>query len=102
MSNYSSTIGRIAKPFNPMLVSIQVSLPTFGLEAELFVSHRAKHSNMSDLTRSTAMSLSKSVIIHRYQLVGLSPHIGIIMARRVFPHVTNEYEIRLIVYTLIG
>lgn len=24
MSNYSSTIGRIAKPFNPMLVSCQV------------------------------------------------------------------------------
>jgi hypothetical protein len=34
MSNYSSTIGRIAKPFNPMLVrnhSISSVLPTFGL-----------------------------------------------------------------------
>jgi hypothetical protein len=30
MSNYSSTIGRIAKPFNPMLVSLLV-LQMFGL-----------------------------------------------------------------------
>jgi hypothetical protein len=29
MSNYSSTIGRIAKPFNPMLVSI---FPSVSLE----------------------------------------------------------------------
>jgi hypothetical protein len=31
MSNYSSTIGRIAKPFNPMLVSLQ---------SRLFLSHQ--------------------------------------------------------------
>ncbi len=30
MSNYSSTIGRIAKPFNPMLVSRQVGMGASG------------------------------------------------------------------------
>jgi len=40
MSNYSSTIGRIAKPFNPMLVCISIpSLPTLSqdqIQSETF------------------------------------------------------------------
>ncbi len=35
MSNYSSTIGRIAKPFNPMLVSIFTSRSSFPLTLRL-------------------------------------------------------------------
>jgi hypothetical protein len=35
MSNYSSTIGRIAKPFNPMLVSICSSRSSFPLSLRL-------------------------------------------------------------------
>jgi hypothetical protein len=55
MSNYSSTIGRIAKPFNPMLVR-----PAFIV---LPLSHtrlyRARRSNTFEWTKSTAMSPSK-------------------------------------------
>ena len=43
MSNYSSTIGRIAKPFNPMLVR---PLVCFNIQNLMCCRDRAKHSNM--------------------------------------------------------
>ena len=55
MSNYSSTIGRIAKPFNPMLVR------TFFTKTRnhRLIFHRARRSSTSGMTSSTATFPSK-------------------------------------------
>lgn len=66
MSNYSSTIGRIAKPFNPMLVSLVIRTD---LCVYLQV-HRAKHSNTCVMTRSTVTCQNKLAITRQYQRAG--------------------------------
>ena len=55
MSNYSSTIGRIAKPFNPMLVSFILLI----LLSYLSRVRRARHLNTLGWTKSIAISPSK-------------------------------------------
>lgn len=54
MSNYSSTIGRIAKPFNPMLVRVFVFRAS-----DPDVMTRAKRSSMFGWTSSTGTCQSK-------------------------------------------
>jgi hypothetical protein len=63
MSNYSSTIGRIAKPFNPMLVSYRSSRKST-VEVNIALS-RERLLNIADWTGNIVMSLSKSLIIPR-------------------------------------
>ncbi|KAG8903529.1 hypothetical protein FRB99_003160 [Tulasnella sp. 403] len=63
MSNYSSTIGRIAKPFNPML----------------------RHSSIANLIASTVTYRSKSLTIHPSVPAGQNPLVGIITERLVMP-----------------
>lgn len=54
MSNYSSTIGRIAKPFNPMLsetfeyVNIKKSYRYIGEQGTSFLSFILLHSSLND------------------------------------------------------
>ena len=60
MSNYSSTIGRIAKPFNPMLVRFSSFPPALFPAADSRVSvFRARRLSTSGTTSSTATSLSR-------------------------------------------
>lgn len=81
MANYSSTIGRIAKPFNPMLVSTSsfVEMRSFIYN----IVHRVKLSNMLVWTRIFDICLSKSVIILLFRRVGQRVVCGIITARYV-------------------
>ena len=86
MANYSSTIGRIAKPFNPMLVSCHLRflrLAHFYLYIYDNNLHRVKLSNMLVSTRIFDICLSKSVIILLFRHVGRRVLCGIITARYV-------------------
>jgi hypothetical protein len=79
MSNYSSTIGRIAKPFNPMLVRL-FRYAHHALK-NLMPYSREKRLNMSDWREDTHMSPNKSAIILRYPLAGRTPQAGTIMEK---------------------
>jgi hypothetical protein len=80
MANYSSTIGRIAKPFNPMLVGLVGFLKLFFYITTIC---RAKLLNMSVWIRIIDTCLSKSAIILLFPHVGQKVLCGIITARYV-------------------
>jgi hypothetical protein len=80
MANYSSTIGRIAKPFNPMLVSL-FCFSRFLLYYNNL--HRVKLLNILVWTKIIDTCLSKSVIILLFRHVGQKVLCGIITARYV-------------------
>ena len=84
MSNYSSTIGRIAKPFNPMLVRVVIH-PNFQSLQRLLCDCRAKPSNMSGWTDSIDTSRSKLATILPFRRAGRSHLRGITTARLVIP-----------------
>jgi Oxysterol-binding protein len=73
MSNYSSTIGRIAKPFNPMLVR---TICLIVASQRLNILYREKHLNMLTWSTNIDTSRNKSAIILQYQHAGLNLHVG--------------------------
>ena len=91
MSNYSSTIGRIAKPFNPMLVSLLFLRLFFYITIR-----RVKPSNMFVWTRIIDTYLSKSVIILLFRHVGRRVLCGIITARYILLNICIFLAITLI------
>jgi Oxysterol-binding protein len=82
MSNYSSTIGRIAKPFNPMLVeSSSRILQTGSVRIRLTCLIRGRLLNMLGWTENIATFQSKSVTIPQSRRVGRTLPGGTIMER---------------------
>ena len=85
MSNYSSTIGRIAKPFNPMLVRIsRNSWRSCSYVHLLGLGHcRARLSNTYASIKSIGMCRSKLATTRQFRLAGLNRRIGVTTERYV-------------------
>jgi len=78
MSNYSSTFGRIAKPFNPMLVRENVS---HDVRSPKLTKFRAKLLNTWISNSNTDTSPNKSATTLQFQHVGPSHPLGGTMER---------------------
>ena len=78
MSNYSSTFGRIAKPFNPMLVCEDVS---YDVHSPKLTEFRAKLLNTWISSSNTDTFLNKSATTLQFLRVGPSHPLGGTMER---------------------